>query len=89
MNNQIKELSGNRRRTQQKAKLGAKLKMILNEIKTEKKKDNKNFDEIKKLKFELVKLKYVNNPNKLQSESNELNKFNLYIKIYTRLNKKY
>ena len=89
MNNEIKELSGNRRGTQQKTKLGAKLEMILNEIKTEKKKNNKTFDEIKKLEFELVKLKYVNNPNKLQSESKELNKFNLYIKIYMRLNKKY
>ena len=45
------------------------MKSLLNKIRTEKRKKN-NFDKIK----ELVKIKYSNNPNKLQSELKELNK---------------
>ena len=50
------------------------MKLLLNEFKIEKKKKNKSFDKIKELEIELVKIKYANNPNKLQSELKELNK---------------
>ena len=49
------------------------MKLILNKIKTEKKK-KKKFDKIKELEIELVKIKYANNPNKLQSELKVLSK---------------
>ena len=44
------------------------MKSLLNKIKSEKKKKNKKFDKINNLEIELVKAKYVNSPNKLQSE---------------------
>ena len=50
------------------------MKSLINKIKTEKKKKNKNFDEVKELEIELVKIKYANNSNKLYSELRELNK---------------
>ena len=40
-------------------------KLLLNNVKTEKKKKNKNFDKIKNLEILLVKNKYANNPEKL------------------------
>ena len=46
----------------------------MNKIKSERKKKNKNFDKIKQLESELVKIKYANKPNKLKSEFKELNK---------------
>ena len=53
------------------------MKMLLNEIKSEKKKRNKNFDKIENLEKELVKFKYANNPNKLQSEFKKLKKIHV------------
>ena len=50
-------------------------KFLLNKIKSEKKKKNKNYDKIKELEILLVRIKYADNPNKLQSELKELNKF--------------
>ena len=35
---------------------------------------NKIIDRIKEMEIELAKIKYANNPNKLQSELKELNK---------------
>ena len=49
-----------------------KLKSLLNKIKSEK--ENKNFDKIKELEIDIVKIKLSNNPNKLQSALKELNK---------------
>ena len=49
------------------------MKTLFKKIKKEKKK-NKKFDKIKELETELLKIKYSNNPNKLQSELKELNK---------------
>ena len=46
------------------------MKSLLNKIKTEK----KNVDKINQLEIEIFKIKYANNPNKLQSELKELNK---------------
>ena len=48
-----------------------KLKLIFNKIKSEKKKKNKNLDKYKEVEIELVKIKYANKPNKLQSEIKE------------------
>ena len=62
------KLSINRkRRNERRIKIADKFKTILNEIKTEKKK-NKKIDKIKELETELVITNYANNPNKLQSD---------------------
>ena len=50
------------------------MKLILNQIKAEKKKINKNVDKIKELEILLVRIKYADNPNKLESALKELNK---------------
>ena len=72
MNNENKKTSQNRRRrVERKIKMDDKMKLLLNNIKTEKK---KNIDKIKKLGKILVKIKYQNKPDKLQSELNEINK---------------
>ena len=68
MNNEKKKLSRNRkRRIGRKIKMDDKMKSIGNKINLKKKK-KKNYDKIKILEIELVKIKYVDNPNKLQSE---------------------
>ena len=73
MNNKNKKFSRNRKtRVERKIKMNDKMKTLSNKIKTGKK--NKNFDEIKELEIELVKIKGANNPNRLQSELKELNK---------------
>ena len=75
MNNENKKLSRNRkRRIERKNKIDDNMKLILNKIKTEKKKRNKNLDKIKQLEILLVKIKYADNTNKLQSELKELYK---------------
>ena len=75
INNETKKLSRNRkRRIERKNKLNDDMKLLLNKIKSEKRKKNKNLDKIKELEILLVKIKYANNPNKLQSELKELNK---------------
>ena len=75
INNENKKLSRNRkRRIERKSKLNDDMKLLLNKIKSEKKKKNKDFDKIKQLEILLVKIKYANNPYKLQSELKELNK---------------
>ena len=53
------------------------MKTLLNKIKTKKYKNN---DKFKQLEIELVKIKNFGNPNKLQSELNELNKFHVFDK---------
>ena len=58
-----------------------KMKFSLNRIKSEKGKKKKNIDEIKQLEIELVKIKYANNPNKLQSKLKERNKIHVVKKI--------
>ena len=50
------------------------MKLLLNKIKSEKRKRNKNLDKIKQLEILIVNIKYANNPNKLQSELKELKK---------------
>ena len=48
------------------------MKLLINNIKSEKKKKTKSLDKIKILKTELIKVKYAIKPNKLQSELKEL-----------------
>ena len=74
INNENKNLSRNRkRRIDRKNKIDENMKLLLNKVKSEKRKRNKNLDKIKELEILLVNIKYANNPNKLQYELNELN----------------
>ena len=73
IDNENKKLSRNRkRRIERKSKINDNLKILINKIKTEKKK--KNLDKIKQLEIQLVNIKDANDPNKLQSELKELTK---------------
>ena len=75
INNETKKLSRNRkRRIARKLNMNNEMKSLLNRIKSEKKKKNKNFDKIKQLEILLVNIKYANNPNKLEEALKELNK---------------
>ena len=75
INNENKKLSRNRkRRIEQKNKINNDMKLLLNKIKSEKKKKKIDFEKIKLLEILLVNIKYANDPNKLQSELKELNK---------------
>ena len=72
--NENKMLSRNRkRRIEQINKINDDVKLLLNKIKKEKKK-NKNFDKIKQLELLLVRIKYADKPNKLESNVKKLNK---------------
>ena len=69
MNNENENLSRNgKRRIIQKIKMDDKLELLANKIKPERKNKSKNIDKMKELEIELVKLKYANIPDKLQSE---------------------
>ena len=75
INNENKKLSRNRkRRIQRKNKFNDDMKLLLNKIKSEKRKRNKKFDKIKQLEILLVGIKYADKPDKLQSALKELNK---------------
>ena len=76
--NENKKLSRNRRnrkrRIERIIKMDDEMKSLLNKIKTEKKKKNKNLDKIKQLEILFVNIKYANDPNKLENALKELNK---------------
>ena len=75
INNENKKLSRNtKRRINRKNKSNDDMKLILNKIKSEKKKKYKNFDKIKQLEILLVRIKYAGKPDKLESALKELNK---------------
>ena len=75
IDNENKKLSRNtKRRTNRRNKINNDMKLLLNKIKSEKKKKNKNLDKIKQLEILLVRIKYADNPNKLESALKELNK---------------
>ena len=75
INNENKKLSRNRKkRIDRKNKMNDDMKLLLNKIKSEKKKKNKNLDKIKQLEILLVRIKYADKPDKLQSALKELNK---------------
>ena len=71
-NNEGEKLSRNRkRRIVPNLKKDDEVKSLLNKIKSDEK---KTFDKLKRLEIELVKIKYVINPNKIQSELKKLNR---------------
>ena len=75
INNETKKLSRNRkRRIERKLNMSDDMKSLLNRIKSEKKKKNKNFDKIKQLEILLVNIKYTNSPMKLENALRDLNK---------------
>ena len=75
INNEKKNLSRNtKRRIDRKNKIDENMKLLLNKIKSEKRKRNKNVDKIKELEILLVNIKDANNSNKLQPAFKELNK---------------
>ena len=77
LKNENKKLSRNRkRRINRRNKTNNDMKLLLNKIKSEKKK-NKNIDKIKQIEILLVRIKYADNPNKLESALKELNKIHV------------
>ena len=50
--------------------------------------EKKKNDKIKELEIELVRIKYANNPNRLQSELKELNKIHVFDKNLHEIEKK-
>ena len=73
--NENEKLSRNSKpRIERKFIMDDNMKLLLNKIKSEKRKRNKNLDKFKELEILLVKIKYANNPNKLQFELKKLNK---------------
>ena len=73
--NENKKLSRNTKRSiDRKNKMNDDMKLLLNKIKSEEKKKNKNLDKIKQLEILLVRIEYADEPNKLESASKELNK---------------
>ena len=78
INNENKKLSRNRkRRIERKNKISDDMKLLLNKIKSEKKKKNRNFNKIKQLEILLVRIKYADNLNKLENALKELNKIHV------------
>ena len=79
IDNENKKLSRNRKkRIERRNKINDDIKLLLNKIKTEKKK--KNLDKIKQLEILLVNIKYANDPNKLENALKELNKIEVIVK---------
>ena len=72
MDNENKKLSRNRRRIQRKKNFSNDMKLLLNKIKSEKKK--KNLDKIRHLEILIVNIKYKENPKKIHNALKELNK---------------
>ena len=68
INNETKKLSRNRkRRITRKLNISNDMKSILNKIKSEKKKKNRNIDKITQLKIQLVSIRYANDLKKLNN----------------------
>ena len=81
MNNENKKLSRNRkRRIDRRNKINNDMKFLLNKIKSVKKK-KKKFHKIRQLKIILVRIKYADKPDKLESALKELNKIQVIDKI--------
>ena len=75
INNENKKLSRNRKkRIDRRNKINDDMNLLLRKIKSEKKAKNKNLDKIKQLEILLVRIKYADNPNKIESALKELNK---------------
>ena len=75
INNANKKLSRNRkRRIERRNRMNDDIKVLLNKIKTEKKKKYKNDGKVKQLENFLVRIKYADKPDRLESALKELNK---------------
>ena len=75
INNENKKLSRNRkRRIDRRNKINDDMKLLLNQITTEKKKKNKKIDKIKKLEILKVGIKYADKHDKLEKALREFNK---------------
>ena len=73
--NENKVLSRNRkRRIQRRNRMNDEINLLLIKIKTEKKKKHENDEKIKQLQILLVRIKYANKLDKLESALKELNK---------------
>ena len=73
--NENKKLSRNRKkRIDRRNKINDDMKLLLNKIKSEKKKKYRNIEKIEQIETLLVRIKYVDNRNKLESALKELNK---------------
>ena len=73
--NENKKLSRNaKRRINRRKKSNDDMKLLVNIIKSEKRKRNNKFDKIKQLEILLVRNKYADKPDKLQSALKELSK---------------
>ena len=73
--NENKELSRNKKRKiERRNRMNDDIKLLLNKIKTQKKKKYKNDEKIKQLEFLLVRIKYADKPDKLESALKEINK---------------
>ena len=87
--NENKKLSRNtRRRINRRNKIIEDKKLILNKIKSETKKKNKIFDKFKQLEIVLVRMKYADKPNKLESALKALNKIQVINKNLHEIKKK-
>ena len=81
-NNENKKLSRNgKRRIERRNEINNDMKLLINKIKSEKKKKNKNFDKTRQLEILLVNIKHANDPNKLENILKELNKIEVIDKI--------
>ena len=79
IDNENKKLSRNRkRRSNRRNKINDDMKLLLNKIKSEKKKKYKNFDRFKELEILSVRIIYSDEPDKLESALKELNKKSSY-----------
>ena len=75
MNNENKNSSRNRkRRIEERKKINDDMKFLSNKIKSEKKKNNKNNDKTKQLEILLVRIKYADKADELESALRELTK---------------
>ena len=75
MDNETKKLSRNRRRRiERKKNFSDDMKILLNKIKSEKRKEYKNFNKIKQLEILLVQIKYADKPDELENALKALNK---------------
>ena len=75
MDNETKKLSRNRRRRIERKKFFSDdMKLLLNKIKSEKRKKYKNFNKIKQLEILLVQIKYADKPDELENALKVLNK---------------
>ena len=89
-NNENKKLSRNRkRRIGRKNKLNDDMKVLLNKIKSEKKKKNKNLYKNKQVDILLVRIKYADKPDKLESALKESSKSHVINKKNTKVKMKY